>query len=150
SSLHLCLISLSLFSSVTANAPVTDSERISVNVEEARIQAAYAKRKLGNGRYSWFSPGHLFMLQERERRSLALLQQYGFSRLETKTILEIGCGTGFWLRELIKWGARPSNITGVELLPDRVAEAKQLCPEEVTIQCGSAAALMYPNATFDL
>jgi SAM-dependent methyltransferase len=70
--------------------------------------------------------------------------------LETKKILEIGCGTGFWLREFIKWGARPHNITGVELLPDRVAKAKQLSPEEVTVQCGSAAALAYPNAAFEV
>jgi SAM-dependent methyltransferase len=135
---------------MTVNAPMPDFTSSSMNVEEVRIEKAYAKREKRDGRYSWFNPGHLFIVQERERRLLALLQRHGFAQLETKKILEIGCGTGFWLREFIKWGARPHNITGVELLPDRVADAKQLCPEEVTIQCGSAAQLAYPIATFDL
>jgi ubiquinone/menaquinone biosynthesis C-methylase UbiE len=70
--------------------------------------------------------------------------------LDTKKILEISWGTGFWLREFIKWGARPENITGVDLLPDRVSEARQLSPEGVRVECGSAVNLSFPNATFDL
>jgi len=44
-------------------------------VEETRIQAVYAKRQWNDARYSWFSPGHLFMIQERERWLLALLKR---------------------------------------------------------------------------
>jgi SAM-dependent methyltransferase len=119
-------------------------------VEEARIRTAYAKRQRDDIRYSWFSPGHLFIMQEREHRLLTILRHHGFTLLETYKILEIGCGTGYWLREFIKWGARPENITGVDLLSDRVTEAKTLCPEAVQVQCGSAAALAFPGATFDL
>jgi ubiquinone/menaquinone biosynthesis C-methylase UbiE len=90
------------------------------------------------------------MMQEREHRLLTLLQRYGFTLLDTYKILEIGCGTGYWLREFVKWGVRPENITGVDLLSDRVAEAKKLCPEAVQVQCGSAATLAFPNNTFDL
>lgn len=122
----------------------------SVAVEEARIQAAYAKRQAGDARYSWFSPAYLFMMHERERRLLALLRRHNLLHLETKKILEIGCGNGYWLREFIKWGARPEYVTGVDLLPDRVVNAKRLCPESVTIQCGSAAQLTYPSETFDI
>lgn len=121
-----------------------------MNAEEARIHEVYAKRQTADPRYSWFSPGHLFLLQERERRLLVLLQHHGYADLASKKILEIGCGNGFWLGEFIKWGARPENITGVELLADRVARAKQVCPKAVTIECGSAAQLPYPSATFDL
>jgi ubiquinone/menaquinone biosynthesis C-methylase UbiE len=121
----------------------------SAKVEELRIQAAYAKRQ-GDARCSWFSPGHLFIVQNRERRLLALLRARGFAALETKEILEIGCGTGHWLREFIKWGAQPAKISGVDLLPDRVAKARELCPEGVTIQCGSAAKLAFPDNTFDI
>ena len=130
---------------------LTDSLSLEpTRVEEARIRTAYAKRQGNDIRYSWFSPGHLFIMQERERRLLTLLQRHGFDFLDTYKILEIGCGTGYWLRELIKWGARPENITGVDLLPDRVEAAKQLCPEAVSIQCGNAIQLAYPSATFDL
>ena len=122
----------------------------SARVEEARIRTAYAKRQGNDVRYSWFSPGHLFITQERERRLLTLLRRHGFVFLGTYKILEIGCGTGYWLREFIKWGARPEHIAGVELLSDRVTEAKKLCPAAVQVQCGSATALAFPNATFDL
>jgi SAM-dependent methyltransferase len=118
--------------------------------EEARIRAAYARREGDEVRYSWFSPGHLFMLQERERRILKLLKEHGFGTLKTKRILEIGCGTGYWLREFIKWGAKPENICGIDLLPGLVTEAKQSCPPAVQIQCGSAAKLGFSDATFDL
>jgi hypothetical protein len=49
--------------------------------EEARIREAYARREEA-GRYSWFSAGHLFIVQERERRLLALLKRYGCVRLD--------------------------------------------------------------------
>src|SRR5262245_20998916 len=117
--------------------------------EEARIRAAYAKRQ-GRFRYSWFNPGHLFIAQERERQLLGLLRRRGIMSLDTKKVLEIGCGTGYWLREFIKWRARPENVTGIDLLTDRVSEAKQLSPEAVRIECGSAVNLTFPDATFDL
>src|SRR5438094_470231 len=79
----------------------------SAKAEESRIRAAYAKRDEADARYSWFSPGYQFMMQERERRLLALLQRYGYENLKSKTILEVGCGTGEWLRDFVKWGARP-------------------------------------------
>src|SRR2546427_10107540 len=122
----------------------------SAGVEELRIRTAYAKRQRNDVRYSWFSPGYLFFMQERERRLLTILRQHGFTFLDTYKILEIGCGTGYWLREFIKWGARPENITGVDLLSDRVTEAKKLCPEAVQIHCGSAVQLAFPSDTFDL
>jgi hypothetical protein len=42
----------------------------STRAEEVRIRAAYAKREEADPRYSWFSPGHLFIVQQRERRLL--------------------------------------------------------------------------------
>lgn len=117
--------------------------------EEARIQAAYAKRE-GNIFYSWLDPSLVFLTQERERRILVSLKQLGFISLDTVNVLEIGCGTGFWLREFIKWGFRPERITGVDLLSDRVSIARHLCPEGVRIECGSATQLKFPDGCFDL
>jgi ubiquinone/menaquinone biosynthesis C-methylase UbiE len=122
----------------------------SLEAEEGRIQTAYAKRQREDCRYSWFTPGYLFMLQEQERGLLSLLKRHGLVPLHTRKILEIGCGTGYWLREFIKWGARPENITGIDLLSDRVLEARQLIPEAVSIRCGNAAKLAFPTATFDV
>ena len=65
-------------------------------------------------------------------------------------MLEIGCETGYWLCEFIKWRARPENITGIDLLPDRVAEARWLCPGAVRVHCDTAAKFSFADATFDL
>lgn len=126
-----------------------DQSSESAKVEEARIQAVYTKRQ-ENIFYSWFNSSYVFLKQEQERRMLAALEQHGFASLDTMNILEIGCGTGYWLREFIKWGARPENIVGVDLLSDRAAIARQLCPETVRIECGSATTLGFPEASFDL
>jgi len=70
--------------------------------------------------------------------------------LERKKVIEIGCGSSYWLREFVNWGATPENLTGVDLLADRIAKAKNLCPQKIDFQCGSAAELDFPDSTFDL
>jgi ubiquinone/menaquinone biosynthesis C-methylase UbiE len=122
----------------------------SVRAEEARIRTAYAKREEADARYSWFSAGYQFMTQQRERRLLALLRRYDCENLAPKKILDVGCGTGQWLCDFIKWGAWPENLTGIDLLPGRVSRARQLCPATVRIQCASAAELPFSDARFDL
>jgi len=122
----------------------------STRAEEARIRAAYAKREEADTRYSWFNSGYQFMVQQRERRLLALLRRYDCENLAAKKILDVGCGTGQWLCDFIKWSARPENITGIDLLPDRVTRARRLCPPAVSIQCASAAELPFSDARFDL
>jgi ubiquinone/menaquinone biosynthesis C-methylase UbiE len=90
------------------------------------------------------------MLHERERRLLGLLSRHGFEPLDTKKILEIGCGNGDFLRDFIKWGARPENLSGIDLLPERVSEAVHLSPKAMDIQQGNAAVLEFADESFDL
>ena len=122
----------------------------SIRAEEARIRAAYARREEADARYSWFSPGYQCMMQEREGRLLALLQRHDCGNLESKKILEVGCGTGQWLRDFVKWGARPENVTGIDLLAERVSKARRLCPPAVHIERASAAQLPFSNERFDI
>ena len=42
----------------------------------------------------------------------------GLSRLAGQNILEMGCYTGYWLGEFVKWGARPENLTGIDLFAE--------------------------------
>jgi ubiquinone/menaquinone biosynthesis C-methylase UbiE len=124
-----------------------------VAAEEARIRTVYEKRKDRAGYaslYSRFNPGQLFMIQEQERRMLSLLRDYGCQDLKSKKLLEIGCGSGHWLREFIQWGALPENVVGIDLLEDRVAEARRLCPSAAKIECKSAVKLEFPDESFDL
>ena len=121
----------------------------SLRAEECRIQQAYARR-CNNHLYSRFNPAHLLMVHERERRLLGLLSRHGCEPLDTKTILEIGCGNGDFLRDFIKWGARPENISGIDLVPERVSEAVHLSPKAMDIRQGNAAILEFADESFDL
>ena len=120
--------------------------------EESRLIAAYERRKLEipKQRYSFLSPGNLLHIQERERRVLALLARHARMPLEGMKILEVGCGTGFWLREFIKWGARPENLIGLDLLDGRVEECKRLSASGVKVYCGNATSIDSPGESFDL
>lgn len=117
--------------------------------EEARIRSVYARRQEGD-RYSWFQPGHVFIIQQRERQLIALLRRCGAAPLADKIILEIGCGSGYWLRAFINWGARPENLTGIDLLADRMDAARRLCPPQVHLQRANAAQLPFADEAFDL
>ena len=118
--------------------------------EEARIRVAYASRGKEQFRYSMFAPAQMLTIQERERKLLKLLARYGQASLENKRILEVGCGAGLWLREFVRWGARPENIFGIDLLPERIAEARRLCPSAITLQCQSATDLHNLPGLFDV
>lgn len=117
---------------------------------EAEIAAAFDRRGPSDGRYTWANPGYLFNAHERERQVLRLLDREGCFPLAGKTILDVGCGTGAWLRDFVKWGANPDDLSGVELLPDRVAIARRLCAPGTHITCGSAATLPFADAQLDL
>ncbi len=121
----------------------------SLKAEAERLEQAYARRKKGH-LYSRFNPAYLFMVQEREKLFLRLLSRHGCVAFETKKIFEVGCGSGDMLRDFVKWGARPENVIGIDLLPDRVAEAIQLCPKAMGIHQGNAAKLPFPDEAFDV
>ena len=122
----------------------------SIPSEDVLVRERYARRPSDDGRYSWFNPGHLFLMQHLERQVLALLARSGCLPIQGKRILEIGCGTGYWLREFLKMGAPPENLIGVDLLSTRLAEARKLCPEGVKLVCGSASTLGFQDSFFDL
>lgn len=125
---------------------------VTTDNEITRIKVAYARRRqnVPGGLYSRFNSGHLFMLQDRERRLLSLLAAHGRMNLGAAKILDVGCGNGSGIRNFIEWGAHPGNITGIDLLPERVAEARRLCLSSVRIECGNAEELPFGEATFDL
>jgi SAM-dependent methyltransferase len=118
--------------------------------EANRIRAVYEKRT-HRSVYSMFEPAQLLATQERERKLLKLLARFRPSPdLHEARILEIGCGSGSWLRELVRWGARPENICGIDLLPVRITEAKRLCPLSVSLFCRDAVDLHDLPGSFDL
>ena len=119
------------------------------SVEESRIRSAYSRRT-DQGRYSWFNRAHLLAMHELEEAIVAALSRHGHTTLDHASVLDVGCGRGVWLREFVKLGARPERLHGIDLLPDRIDEARRLCPNGVSLRSGSATALDFDDAAFDV
>lgn len=102
------------------------------------IAQRYARRARTD-RYSLLRPDVWQGAQERERALLALLARHGCDPASMGCI-EVGCGNGANLLELLRVGFRPDRLTGLELLPDRHAEARARLPAATTVHLGDAAA----------
>jgi len=119
--------------------------------EERRILDAYARRQhVSRERYSPFNRGNLLQAQELERCVIELFRRHSRTHLEGERILEIGCGSGHWLRKFIEWGARPENLFGIDLIKDRITAARHLLPPDVTLECSNAAQLRFADEAFDV
>ena len=134
---------------VSRSTVPVDCETLASANELSRISAAYSRRP-DQFRNTLFDPANLLASHEREKRILAAFVRHGCAPLERARILEVGCGTGFWLREFVRWGARPENIVGVDLLPERIAEAEVLCPAGITLRSQSATKLEFSADAFDV
>jgi len=69
-----------------------------------------------------------FFIQRRDWEIINILKRQGVTSLEDKRIIDVGCGMGRELINLIRYGVRPENLFGIDLLEDRIAEAKSLHP----------------------
>jgi ubiquinone/menaquinone biosynthesis C-methylase UbiE len=119
--------------------------------EVQRISEAYDRRRsIPPTRYSPFNPSNILLQQELEGRLLKVIGRRTQNDLTQKRILEIGCGTGRWLRQFIQWGANPENLAGIDLLPDRIGQARRLCPSGVDLRCRDASQLSFNNDSFDI
>jgi ubiquinone/menaquinone biosynthesis C-methylase UbiE len=78
-----------------------------------------------------------------------LLREAGAFPLNTKSIADIGCGNGQWLLEFLQWGALSRNLHGVDLLEERIAQAKQRLAG-ANLHCGDARGLPWDDHTCDL
>lgn len=119
--------------------------------EQNRIKQVYTERKenISGDIYSYFNKGNLFIIQQRERAILNLLNKYGLNPLTNTKILDVGCGSGGELRNLMRYGADPANLYGIDLIPERVEIAKKLSPN-FNITEGSATELPFEDNSFDI
>ena len=93
-----------------------------------RIRAEYARRQRDprlHGRYTLFNRGNLFTVQERERMLLAFLRRMDLEILGELDVLDVGCGAGGWLGDLLRYGASAARLHGCDLLPDRLNQARR-------------------------
>jgi ubiquinone/menaquinone biosynthesis C-methylase UbiE len=115
------------------------------------IRERYERRgALPTDRYSHDNPEVLARVHERRRALTALLAARGISSLRGLDVIEVGCGIGTNLLELLELGAAPERLVGNELLPDRLARAREVLPPAVRLLPGDAAALQLGDSAFDI
>lgn len=110
-------------------------------IEETQlVSERYARRQVGN-RYSMLRPEVWLGMQERQRAILRLFQQdLHWQTMADKTLLEVGCGHGGNLLEFLRFGFLPENLSGSELLEERVKAARYSLPAATTIHEGDSIA----------
>ena len=118
--------------------------------ETRAVAERYARRSAGTDRYSILRPEVWQMLHERQRNLLQLMVQQGCTDLQQLRLTEVGCGSGGNLLEFLRMGFAPQHLQGLELLPDRHAQARQCLPEAVVLHLGDATRAPIEPASQDL
>lgn len=123
-----------------------------MKAEPEEVRERYARRaRYGKpGQYSMLNPEVWLWSQERQRALIGLLKRNAPAPVEQLRVLEIGCGSGGNLLELIRLGFDPANLVGVELLPERAAQARHNLPQACRVHQGDASQLKFESGSFDI
>lgn len=117
-----------------------------------RLRTEYARRSnsgADRSRYSLFNKANYFALQQRQRTLLQLLAAHGIDQVDNKKVLEVGCGRGGVLAEYLGYGVPLGNLTGIDLLFDRLQDAQHKFATNRAI-CANGQHLPFSTGQFDL
>ena len=117
--------------------------------EPEEVATRYARRQQPE-RYSLLRPDVWQSVQERQRAMLRLFVDLGFTDLSALRLLEVGCGSGNNLLELLRMGFLPQNLSGVELLPERFLAARAVLPAALHLFEGDALNMNVPAQSQDI
>jgi SAM-dependent methyltransferase len=121
-----------------------------VTAEVERIRTEYRRRAaLDQERYAPTAPASILSAQELERAALRRLRADGLLPLGGRRVLDVGCGTGGWLSDFARWGAAAEDLAGIDLMDDRVREARGRLPG-ADLRAGDASSLPWDDASFDV
>ena len=120
--------------------------------EESRIKAAfehYGEEGAQKQRWSRDNLGNQAILRERVHLLGKQLRKAGVGAPKFRTVLEVGCGDGSELAAFEGYGFSPNDLTGVDLLKNRIDEAKRLFPN-YSFVCCNAEQIPFPDEAFDV
>lgn len=123
---------------------------MSAGHEPDELAGRYARRAAADPRYSPLQADVMATLHERQRALRSLLLRHGRADSADLRLVEVGCGAGGNLLELLRLGFRPGHLQGVELLPERLAQAREVLPSGLMLHGGDASALALPEASQDI
>lgn len=106
--------------------------------EQERIRSVYQQWSVAatTAQYAWHRPEILQQCAAHSRILAPLLAAALGTDLSAARILDVGCGSGAFLRQLIEWGADPSRLMGTEFLQDRLDHARRHTAEGVRWHLG--------------
>ncbi|MDZ4277540.1 MAG: class I SAM-dependent methyltransferase, partial [Dehalococcoidia bacterium] len=90
-----------------------------------------------------------YLHETRDRAWRALLRRHVIEGLTGRRILELGCGEGSLLRTLLRYGAGPERLEGIDIDSGKLERARALVPG-LKLAEGSIASLPYGDGAFDL
>lgn len=117
--------------------------------ESAAVVARYARRDAGE-LYSPLRPEVWQAQQERQRALIGHLRRHVARPLAQLDVLEVGCGHGDQLIDLMRLGFDPARLVGNELLPERAAAARRRLSPLTLLHEGDATALPFEAGCFDI
>ncbi len=120
--------------------------------EIAAIGERYSRRKT-NAVYSILRPEVIHSTQEWQRKMLFMFSSvcgYTIEKLPDLKLVDVGCGYGGHLLDFLRFGFAPHNISGIELLPDRVEAARKRVPPGLAIHAGDASSAPIAEGTQDI
>lgn len=123
--------------------PDAEAERIRRTYDRYRSSPSHAAR------YADDNPGNRAIVAERNRVVDHLLREVGLASLRGRRVLDVGCGYGHELVRMEAHGARPEDMVGVDLLPERVDRARLTFPL-IDFRVGNAATLDLADESFDV
>ena len=118
--------------------------------ETREVATRYARREGLAGRYGMLRPEVWQTVQERDRALLRRFAAEGVTDFAALRLAEVGCGNGANLLALLRWGFAPAHLTGLELLPDRHARAREALPAATSVWLGDATVAPLAPASQDL
>jgi SAM-dependent methyltransferase len=93
---------------------------------------------------------HWLAIHERQLAMVRLFARLGWSDLSTRRVLEIGCGDGANLLDLLRMGFTPRNLAGIEATAERFARAMQSLPAGVILMQGDPSLAKLPDESEDV
>lgn len=120
--------------------------------EEFRLRRAYIRRDAAGkpALYAWNRMDSVYMAYRQKMAWIKAFKSAGYQKLSSLDILDIGCGTGGWLRMISEWGAEPQRLYGLDLLEDNIERARALSSPALNFIAGNALELKFPASSMDL
>lgn len=119
-----------------------------VEASTRRWYEEYYSKKGADRNDLWANRGVLFQTLASER---GIVQAHYRVRLDphTATVLDVGCGSGADMYQLFRLGYRPENVTGIDILPERIAVASGLY-SHVRWVLGDASRMEFADGSFNV